>query len=119
MSSGSISIDISSSTIRVGNSYYKTDKIDSFFFIEEKDSLLSLAVMGRKYSIIIIFERYQIKLISSRDEEKMHEICYKIDKAIAESRKGDKNSISSVTLNGDIVNQSGDFGVGFNSGVIN
>ncbi len=57
-------------------------------------------------------------LVGSMDEAKIEELFYRIRDAIAAQTSGNYTYVSEVKLNGDIVNQSGNFAVGFNKGEI-
>ncbi len=118
MSAQTIVVDISSSVIQVGGSAYRTDRIDAIKVVEIQASALALLTQGRRYAILIRFADEYIVLVGSKDKEKINEAFYEIKKAMTEHGKGNQQFVSSVTLNGDLVNQSGSFGAGFNRGVV-
>ena len=119
MAEKSILVDISSSVIQVGGSAHRTDKIDAIKVVKVQASALELMTRGRRLAILIRFAGEYIVLVVSRDEEKTNEAFYEIKKAITEHGKGNRQFVSHVNLNGDLVNQSGNFGSGFNKGVVN
>lgn len=125
MEGNSVLVDITSSTIEVSSTVrveklvYALNRIDLIKIVEVKESYLSLAVNGRrKYAIMIRFDRSYIALLVSRDIDKMDEVLYRIRQAISARERGNSNYVTSVTLNGNVINQSGNFEVGYNSGVV-
>jgi hypothetical protein len=111
-------VNISSAVVEVGSSAYRTDKIDAVKSVGIKASALELMTRGRSYAVLIRFAGDYIVLVQSRDKDTIIEVANKITRAMSEHAKGNPTYFSSVNLNGDIVNQSGNFGAGFNKGEI-
>ena len=111
-------VEISSGVVAVGSVSYRTDKIDSVKAVKIKASALELMTKGRSYAIVVRFDKEDIVLLRTRDQDTVLEIAKKITKAMSEHARGNNNYFSSVNLNGDLVNQSGNFGAGFAKGEI-
>lgn len=111
-------INISSAVVEVGSSAYRTDKIDAVRSVKIRASALELMTLGRSYAVLIRFDGSYFSLVRSRDQKAILEVASKITQAMSEHTKGNTHYFSSVNVTGDVVNQSGNFGAGFNKGEI-
>ncbi|MFN4869389.1 MAG: hypothetical protein ACK5JB_03250 [Pseudanabaena sp.] len=114
-----VKVSIESSIIEVSGSLYPVNQISGVKVVAVKKSAWEFLSGGRRYAILLKMqgENYSL-LVVSRDERSVNNIFSRIKEAIASQAQGNFSYVNSVTLNGDITNQSGNFGVGFNSGVV-
>lgn len=113
-----VTVEISSSHIRVGGSSHVTSRIEQLHIIEVKTSAWRLITKGRPCAIYLTnFRGKEIFLLGSLDKDSLIKIYHKINEAIAECSRG-RQFTTSVTINGDCINQNGFFGTGVNDGVM-
>ena len=118
MANQTVVVAIESSVIQVGGEVYRTKNISQMKVVSVEASALELLTMGRRYAILARISGEDKVLVASRDQEKIYEVFTEIKKAMSEQERGNKAYVSNVVLNGDVVNQSGNFGTGFNNGSI-
>lgn len=114
-----ILVDIRSTVIQVSGSLYSVDKISAIKSVTIKPNFFELISGRRRYALLMKANEDYFLLVGSWSSKKIDEIFYKIRDAIDAKAKGNFTYVSEVKLNGDIINQKGNFAVGFSSGQVN
>ena len=115
-----IVVDVRSSVIQVSGSLYPVNQIAGVKSITVRPAEWWKRIFVKKRHAIMmktVGEGYFV-LVGSIDEAKIKELFYKIRDAIDAQTRGNFTYVSEVKMTGDIVNQSGNFAVGFNKGDI-
>lgn len=96
------------------------DQIAGVKIVEVRaSSMVKRMFVSSRYAILtkMIGEGYFV-LVASTDEASIKMIFNKIRDAIEARSSGNTTFVSSVNIKGDVVNQTGNFEVGYNEGVV-
>lgn len=111
-------IEIRASVIQVEGSLYPVNKISGVKYVSIKQTFFeSIFVREKKHAILIRTDNDYFLLVGGNESEKINELFYMIRDAIDANSRG-ITYLSEVKINGDIINQKGNFGVGYNSGEV-
>lgn len=115
-----ILVDVRASVIQVAGSLYPVNQIAGIKNVMVKPSQWwkRLFVKTRHAILMKTAGDGYFVLVGSIDEAKIEELFYRIRDAIDAQSRGNFTYVSEVKITDDIVNQSGNFGVGFNKGEI-
>jgi hypothetical protein len=87
----------------------KIDKLERYRRIVFQRHGIIVKMQGESYFL----------LVASNEKHNIDDLFLKIKTAISSQGQGNFSYNQSITLHGDITNQSGNFGVGFNTGRVN
>ncbi|ASF48278.1 hypothetical protein [Methylovulum psychrotolerans] len=116
----SIVVDVRSAVIQVSGSLYPVNQIAGIKSITVRpSSWWKRLFVKTRYAILMktVGDGYFV-LVVTLEEAKIEELFFKIRDAIDAQTSGNFTYVSEVRMTGDIVNQSGNFAVGFNKGEI-